>query len=265
MSSVKILLTNDDGISAPGLAALLAAVEDQGTAVVVAPNSPQSGASHAMSDRTPLRVLPYDLPGAISAHAVEGKPADCARLGVCHYARESQWVFSGINAGGNLGVDAYYSGTVGAAREAAILGRPAIALSQYIRSAGSLDWQRAAHWARDVILQIMSRPQPPGLFWNVNLPDPEDGAAPPQIVIAPLAVDPHEVTYHQTDDGSQASIFHYRGRYIDRPRPAGSDVDVVFGGDICVTPMLLDVSACGLSGEPFDAPATSPSPATQST
>ena len=260
---MQILLTNDDGISAPGLAALLGAVGDLGPAVIVAPHGPQSGASHAMSDRTPLRVLPYDLPGAASAHAVEGKPADCTRLGVCHYSRDSRWVLSGINAGGNLGVDAYYSGTVGAAREAAILGRPAIALSQYIHSSRTVDWERSAHWAGAVIRQIIARPQPPGLFWNVNLPDPDGGESPPRIVVAPLAADPHAVTYHETGDGTQASIFHYRGRYQDRPRPAGSDVDVVFGGDICVTPVQLDVSACRQAGGPFTSPATLP--ATQST
>ena len=257
---MQILLTNDDGISAPGLAALLQAMAGLGEAVIVAPHGPQSGASHAMSDRTPLRVMPYNQPGALSAHAVEGKPADCARLGVCHYAPASRWVLSGINAGGNLGVDAYYSGTVGAAREAAILGRPAIALSQYQRRSGAADWQRSAHWAGDVIRQILARPQPAGLFWNVNLPDPEEGAPPPRIVVAPLAVDPHTVTYHETGDDSDASIFHYRGRYQDRPRPTGSDVDVVFGGDICVTPIHLDVSVLDQAGGAFTAPAPLPTP-----
>lgn len=250
---MKILLTNDDGIGAPGLAALLEAVAGLGEVVVVAPQSVQSGASHAMTDRDPLRVVPYDLPGARSAHAVEGKPADCARLGVCHYATGSDWVFSGINAGGNLGVDAYYSGTVGAAREAAILGRPAIALSQYIRDADTLDWERSSRWATEVIGQILTRKTKPGLFWNVNLPDPLDDAHTPAIVVAPLAADPHTVGYHLGEDVSGTSVFHYRGRYQDRPRPRGSDVDVVFGGDICVTPMVLDVSACDLGGGPFTA------------
>ncbi|MCZ6599978.1 MAG: 5'/3'-nucleotidase SurE [Acidobacteria bacterium] len=260
---MNILLTNDDGIGAPGLATLLDAVAGLGEVVVVAPQSVQSGASHAMTDRTPLKVVSYDLSGARSAHAVEGKPADCTRLGLCHYATSSEWVISGINAGGNLGVDAYYSGTVGAAREAAILGHPAIALSQYIRDAAGLNWERSGRWAAEVIGQIMTRGKQPGLFWNVNLPHPLDDAHTPAIVVAPLAAEPHMVRYHQGEDVGSTSVFHYRGRYQDRPRPRGSDVDVVFGGDICVTPMLLDVSACDLSGGPFNSPA--PCPATHST
>ncbi len=251
---MKILLTNDDGIAAPGLASLLQAVAHMGSCIVVAPQEVQSGASHAMSDRTPLRVLSHPLPGAVSAHAVEGKPADCARLGLCHYAPDCDWVLSGINAGGNLGVDAYYSGTVGAAREAAILGRPAIAISQYIRDAEDLDWPRAAAWTLAVVRQIMERPVQPGVFWNINLPHPEAGAPPPRIVVAPLAVDPHVLSYHHDDNSTAVSVFHYRGRYQDRPRPQGSDVDVVFGGDICVTPVQLDVSACHHAGEPFAHP-----------
>lgn len=252
---MKILLTNDDGIGAPGLATLLGAVAGMGEIAVVAPQGVQSGASHAMTDRTPLRVVPYDLPGAHMAHAVDGKPADCTRLGLCHYANDSEWVFSGINSGGNLGVDAYYSGTVGAAREAAILGRPAIAVSQYIRDAKTLNWERAGHWTRAVIDQIMAREFTPGLFWNVNLPQPKDEAHTPAMVVAPLAAEPHMVGYHQGEDVGESSVFHYRGRYQDRPRPQGSDVDVVFGGDICITPMRLDVSACDLAHEPFASPA----------
>jgi 5'-nucleotidase len=251
---MRILLTNDDGIEAPGLATLLAAVEGLGEVVVVAPRGSQSGASHAMSDRTPLRVQGCALPGAVSAHAVEGRPADCARLGLCHYATAADWVISGINAGGNLGVDAYYSGTVGAAREAAILGRPAIAVSQYIDDPAGPDWERTRRWAAAVIRQILERPHRPGLFWNVNLPDSRDAARRPRVQVAPLAVDPHVLQYHRDEDGDEVSVFHYRGRYQERPRPAGTDVDVVFGGDIAVTPMVLDVSDCPAAGDPFRAP-----------
>ncbi len=245
MRQVPLLLTNDDGVDAPGLAALLRAVSGLGPLHVVAPRDSQSGASHAMSDRTPLRVAPHPLPGAKSAHAVEGRPADCVRLGLCHYANDAAWVLSGINAGGNLGVDVYYSGTVGAAREAAILGRPAIAISQYIRDAATLDWERSAAWAAHVIGEILELPTEPGLFWNVNLPQPEPGRPLSGLVVAPLAVEPHNVDYHRRDEPEAVSVFHYRGRYQDRPRPAGSDVDVVFGGGISVTPMGLDTAARG--------------------
>lgn len=238
---MELLLTNDDGIEAPGLASLVRAVAGLGTIQIVAPHEPQSGASHSMMDRSPLRATARTLPGATTAHAVEGRPADCTRLGLCHYASDADWVLSGINAGGNLGVDAYYSGTVGAAREAAILGRPAIAISQFIRDPGSLDWDRAACWAGHVIRVLMRQPMVPGRFWNVNLPQPES-AAPPVVDFVPLAVDPHNVNYRRDDQAGEVSVFHYRGIYQDRPAPEGSDVHAVFSGRISVTPLRLDAT-----------------------
>ena len=252
---MKLLLTNDDGIEAPGLAALVQAVQGLGCLRVVAPLEPQSGASHSMMDRAPLRVMVRHVPGVTDAHAVDGRPADCARLGLRHYVPDADWVLSGINAGGNLGVDAYYSGTVGAAREGAILGRPAIAVSQYIRDAGNLDWDRSARWAGHVIRHLLHLPIRPGLFWNVNLPQPLPGSGTPTIALVPLAVEPHNVDYHRDDPSREVSVFHYRGRYEDRPQPEGSDVHTVFSGHISITPVELDatqrsVLAAGLSLPP---------------
>jgi 5'-nucleotidase len=251
---MELLLTNDDGIEAPGLVALLEAARELGVLHVVAPSQPQSGVSHAMSDRTPLRVRPLPLPGAESSHAVDGRPADCARLGLSHYAAGASWVLSGINAGGNLGVDVYYSGTVGAAREAAILGRPAVAISQYIRDPESVDWLRAARWTAHILRQILSQPIRPGLFWNVNLPHPGDSDPAPGVINAPLAVASHDLAYHRDDHADEVSVFHYRGRYQDRPRPAGSDVDAVFSGNISVTPMGLNASVRSLGNLTFSPP-----------
>ena len=251
---MELLLTNDDGIEAPGLQALLEAARDLGQVRVVAPSQPQSGASHAMSDRTPLRVRPLPFPGAESSHAVDGRPADCVRLGLSHYAAGVSWVLSGINAGGNLGVDVYYSGTVGAAREAAILGRPAVAISQYIRDPETVDWRRSARWTAHILRQILRHPVRPGLFWNVNLPHPERSGPAPAIVNAPLAVDSHDLAYHRDDHPDEVSVFHYRGRYQDRPRPTGSDVDAVFSGLISITPMGLDASDPSLGHLSFTPP-----------
>lgn len=252
---MQFLLTNDDGIDAPGLAALARAVADFGTLRVVAPATSQSGVSHAMSDRSPLRVTARPFPGVAQAHAVEGRPADCARLGLTHYAPEADWVLAGINAGGNLGVDVYYSGTVAAAREAAILGRPAIAVSQFVRDPRVLDWERSRRWAAHVIRQILVLPHVPGRFWNINLPQPEDDA-PPQVVTVPLAIVPLDVRYHRDDHPEEGSVFHYRGVYQSRPRRNGSDVDAVFGGQIAVTPLGLDTTLRGPETPRFTPPAS---------
>ena len=252
---MHFLLTNDDGIEAPGLAALARAVADFGTLQVVAPATSQSGVSHAMSDRSPLRVTARPFPGVLQAHAVEGRPADCARLGLTHYAPEADWVLAGINSGGNLGVDVYYSGTVAAAREAAILGRPAIAVSQFVRDPRTLDWERSGRWAAHVISQILVLPHVPGRFWNINLPHPTDDA-PPQVVTVPLAIVPLDVRYHHDDHAEAGSVFHYRGVYQSRPRRDGSDVDAVFAGQIAVTPLGLDTTLHGPDTPRFTSPAS---------
>jgi 5'-nucleotidase len=123
-----LLLTNDDGIDAPGIAALAEAVEGLGVRKVVAPFGPYSGCGHVVTTHKPLVVTTRPD----GRHAVEGTPADCVRLALHHLEPAFDWVVSGINAGGNLGTDVHHSGTVAAVREAVIHGRPGIAVSQYM-------------------------------------------------------------------------------------------------------------------------------------
>ncbi len=221
------LLTNDDGLGAPGLNLLCELARPRGPIVVVAPHAEQSGIGHRVSENGPItvrRVSEFE-------HAVEGTPADCARLGVKHLANSSAWLLSGINAGGNLGTDVYMSGTVAAAREAVLLGVPAIALSQYSRSAKStINWERTRAWADGVLQFLFDRPLPPRAFWNVNFPDPDSPSADPQIVVC--AIDPghHAVDYEVTETG-----FVHRSVYQNRHREPGCDVDVCFSGNIAVT------------------------------
>src|SRR5688500_3031413 len=124
---MNFLLTNDDGIDAPGLAALAAAVAGLGRTAWVAPHEPHSGCSHRVTTDCGLRVLPRDT----TRWAIVGTPADCVRLGLHQFAAESTWVLAGINHGGNLGADVHHSGTVAAVREAALHGIPGIAVSHY--------------------------------------------------------------------------------------------------------------------------------------
>ena len=144
---MNLLHTNDDGIDAAGLAALLAAARAFGNPVVVAPAGPQSGVSHAVSWERGVRL---EERGPAS-FAVHGTPADCSRLGLLRVAPETRWVLSGINHGGNLGADVYYSGTVAAVREAVLHGWPGIAFSQYLREDTAADWPRATRWVARVL------------------------------------------------------------------------------------------------------------------
>ena len=124
---MRFLLTNDDGIDAPGLAALERVVPNGGRPLIVAPSREQSGMSHAVTTHAPLIL---EAAGE-RRWAVDGAPADCVRVALHRFGGEVDCVLAGINSGGNLGSDVFYSGTVAAAREAALRGLPAVAVSHY--------------------------------------------------------------------------------------------------------------------------------------
>ncbi len=145
------VLTNDDGIGAPGILALQSAVEGLGDAVVVAPDTHLSGCSHQLNRGGVIAIDQRDD----SEYAIGGTPADCSRVAISHLHPEVDWVLSGINAGGNMGSDTYVSGTVAAVREAALLRKPGIAISQYRYRSQPFDWSRATRLARQVLIQLM--------------------------------------------------------------------------------------------------------------
>jgi 5'-nucleotidase len=227
---MRLLLTNDDGIDAPGLAALLEAASPLGDAVVVAPVEAHSGCSHRVSTDAPFRV------GQLGPrrYAVAGTPADCVRVALHRLAPEADWVLAGINSGGNLGADVWHSGTVAAVREAVLHGRPGVALSQYRKKGLAFDWPRAARWAQAVLRDLLARPIPRGSFWSVNLPHLEPGAADPGVVSCPLDPTPLPLSYH-----TEGELYRYNADYHSRRRESGTDVDVCFRGQIAVTRISL--------------------------
>jgi 5'-nucleotidase len=227
---MKLLLTNDDGIDAPGLTALEKALAPRGETVVVAPREALSGCSHQVNTQRPIQVVRL----AEGRYAADGTPADCTRLGLRLIAPDTDWVIAGVNHGGNLGVDIYMSGTVAAVREAALLGKPGIAFSQFRRRKDYVDWQASEAMVGRVIHELWSLPIQRGTFWNVNLPDPADRADPPEIVFCPI--DPsHLPVRYEVVEGRYA----YRGVYQERPRSPGADVDVCFSGKIAVSRLSI--------------------------
>jgi 5'-nucleotidase len=226
---MRLLLTNDDGIDAPGLRALLDATSGLGEPVVVAPLEHQSGCSHRVTTHQPLRL--HARPKC--QFAIDGTPADCVRVGL-HLYPDVDWVLSGVNEGGNLGADVHISGTVAAVREAVLHGRPGVALSQYHCRGRPIDWPAAAAWLRPLLEQLLARPWTPGTFWNVNLPHLEAGAAWPEVVFCPPEPGPLPLSFRRDGD-----LFHYNGDYHGRARRSGSDVDVCFGGRIAVSELRL--------------------------
>jgi 5'-nucleotidase len=227
---MRLLLTNDDGIDAPGLQALAAAAAGLGQVAIVAPAEAYSGCSHAVTTHAPIVV---ELLGADRA-AVRGTPADCVRVALHRFARDCDWVLSGINAGGNLGADVYLSGTVAAVREGVLYGRPGIAFSYYREKDAEFDWPRAGRWVRRLLPELLAQPWSPGVFWNVNLPHLPPETPDPEIVWCRL--DPHPLPLSFREDGGK---LFYDGNYHNRLRAPGCDVDVCFGGRIAVTRLNL--------------------------
>src|SRR2546423_401659 len=151
---MKLLITNDDRNHAHGPGAPPAAPRTIGDPVVVAPAGPQSGCSHAVTTGKAVRLEPR----GDARFAIHGTPADCVRVGLHRVVPEAKWVLAGINHGGNLGADVYYSGTVAAVREAVLHGWPGIALSHYRKKPLDYDRPRVAEWAHRVLAELMARP-----------------------------------------------------------------------------------------------------------
>jgi 5'-nucleotidase len=221
---MTLILTNDDGVDAPGIRALLAAVDGKG--VIVAPQEHHSGCGHLVTTTSPIQVEARSP----TEYAIRGTPVDCVRLALNYLCPESQWVFSGINHGGNMGADVYISGTVAAVREAALYRIPAIAISHYRHGAREIDWDYATHLTKKVLMELLNRALVPGTFWNVNLPHLEPGAADPQLVFCRPCTQPLPANYRVEGDH-----FYYDSKYFDRKRDMASDVEVCFSGQIAVT------------------------------
>jgi 5'-nucleotidase len=228
---MKFLVTNDDGIDAPGLQALFRAAEPYGQPIVVAPAEPQSGVSHAVTAERAVRV---EKRGE-NRFAIHGTPADCSRIGLLNIVSDADWVLSGINHGGNLGADVHYSGTVAAVREAVLHGWRGVAFSHYRKAGREFDWKRASKWVGDVLADLLARPAEPGLFYNVNLPHLDPADADPAVVFC--ALDPHPLPLSYRHEGEQGLF--YDGDYHMRDRKHGADVDVCFGGKISITEIRL--------------------------
>jgi 5'-nucleotidase len=225
---MRLLLTNDDGIDALGLgllAELCQELPEVGELVVVAPKEEQSGVGHRVHTRGVLACQER----AAGRFALGGTPADCVRVGLRGLALEADWVLSGLNHGGNLGVDIHMSGTVAGAREGAILGRQAIAISQVLHMQHPPLLERMRGITRGVLRTLLARPLPAGQFYNVNLPfAPESDE--PELVFCEPDPSPHDVRYRADEGG-----FAYCGTFLARPRLADRDVAAVFAGKVSVS------------------------------
>nr|WP_202895859.1 5'/3'-nucleotidase SurE [Iningainema tapete] len=224
-----IILTNDDGIDAPGIRALLQAVNGK-EVIIAAPRDHLSGCGHQVTTTRAIHVHRRSE----HEYAIAGTPVDCVRIAIAQICPNVKFVLSGINAGGNLGVDAYISGTVAAVREAAIHGIPAIAVSHYKKGKLNVDWDVAARWTANILADLLHRPLETGTFWNINLPHLLPGEPDPEVVFCQPCTKPLPINYRIEGDN-----FYYDGKYSQRDRTPGSDVDVCFSGRIAVTLLTI--------------------------
>lgn len=237
---MHFLITNDDGFDAPGLAALYQALRPLGDITVVAPAICHSSRGHAVVTKQTIRVEKRDVAPFGNIHIVHSSPADCIRVGLRHILKTPpDFVVAGINPGANLGVDLFYSGTAAAAREAAILGVPAIALSRLIHSDFPIDWDiLAGHSTR--VVSTMLKPEfrlPRGHFWNVNFPTVQGEKYPEEITFVPHGTEPHAVAFEVVEEAEDAQWLSYSALYRDRLRTGECDVHHLFEQRLTATPV----------------------------
>lgn len=232
-----ILLSNDDGVEAPGLAALHSALSGLGELWVSAPETEQSARSHAFTMDAPLRVRQLRE----RWFAVSGTPADSTYIGIHHVVpRKPDLVVTGINRGANLGTDIFYSGTVAAAREAVNWGVPAVAVS--LVSGEPHQWDTAIAVARRVVATTLQRGLPADVLLNVNVPpcSPKELRG---LRVATMGRRRYHTLVQQGHDPRGRPYFWIGGEHREFDDRPGSDGPLCEQGFAVVTPMHLDVTA----------------------
>ncbi|WP_224360714.1 5'/3'-nucleotidase SurE [Hyalangium versicolor] len=232
----RILVSNDDGYFSEGLQALVEAVSPLGEVWVVAPDREQSAASHAISLHRPLRIKEIRE----RWFAVDGTPTDSAYLAINHLLKDDrpQIMVSGINHGANLADDVTYSGTVAAAMEGALLGVPAIAFS--LASRPPFNFEPAARFARSIVEAALSRPLPPRMLLNVNIPG---GADPDGYVVTRLGKHTYGYEVVENVDPRGRKYYWIGGSEYEHEDIPGSDCNAVhLDKRISVTPLHLDLT-----------------------
>jgi 5'-nucleotidase len=240
LSKARILISNDDGIHASGLKLL----EDVALTLcddvwVVAPEAEQSGASHSLTMRRPLRMRTVSE----RHYAVDGTPTDAVLLAVQHVLKDKRpdLVLSGINRGANLGEDVTYSGTCAAAMEGTLLGIPAIALSQHADGRSPTKWATAERYAPQVIARLASVPWPEDMFVNVNFPDVPAASVRGIHVVPQGRRKPAGSIEERIDPRGTPYYWIGLNREVD-PLLEQTDVASVRDGFVSVTPIILDMT-----------------------
>lgn len=246
--AMRILLTNDDGIDAPGIAAMFDALQGLGEVITIAPRMVQSAAGHGITYREPLMTEEWVVNERMKGIAVDGRPADCVKVALRAIWQERfgegsrpDLTISGMNSGANVGINIIYSGTVAAAVESAFLGVPAIAVSLYLggKDLGRVHYGRAAQIARHVIDRVLAHKIDKHSVININVPRTESADAPiPQIRVVEMNSAPGIDAYDRRVS-PYGQVYYWAagdGMVFSHTSP-GSDVEALRAGYATVTPL----------------------------
>lgn len=248
MRTMRILLTNDDGIHAPGILAAKLALDALGEVFLIAPDRQRSAAGHAITLHKPLRITPTFLANGMQAYGTSGTPTDCVTLGYeIVMGGRCDLVVSGINAGANLGWDLTYSGTVAAALEGAVLGLPALAVSLVTErhTQADPDFSYAAQITANLARQMQTDPLPRNMLLNVNVP-----AIPESELHGTVITHQGRREYVDRiitrDDPAGRPYYWQAGSIREVVLDPGSDVHAILNKQISITPVQLDMTAYSL-------------------
>lgn len=237
---MKILISNDDGIDSPGIAALAKEMKKIGDVTVIAPRTEQSAVGHAITMKIPLRITEYYKNGDFFGYAIDGTPADCLKIGIRNILKtRPDIVLSGINNGSNTAINIIYSGTVSAAREAAIMDLPAIAISQ--TSHDAKDFSYSARIASELTKQVLKRGLPNGTLLNVNVPNlPEEEIA--GILVTKQGKSKWDDVYEERMDPYGKKYYWLTGSLMETDDKLETDQFAIKNNFVSITPVHFDLT-----------------------
>ena len=236
-----ILVTNDDGISAKGIASLYEVVKDLAEIVLIAPDSPQSGMGHAITINHPLRLYPSTLFKEINAMSCSGTPVDCVKLGINQVLkRKPDLLVSGINHGANTATNVLYSGTMSAAVEGAMEGIPSIGFSLCSFEADA-DFSVAIDVAKSIVKAALKNGMPEGVCLNVNIPDVPKGEL-KGIKVCRQAHAFWEDSFDKRKDQFNRDYYWLTGQFLDVDQAEDTDLYWIEKGYATVVPTQFDMT-----------------------
>lgn len=237
---MKILVTNDDGIDSAGIAALAESLKEIAEITIVAPHEEQSAVGHGITMKYPLRVFKYRKNGTFFGYAVEGTPADCVKMGIRNIMGESpDLVISGINHGSNTAINIIYSGTVSAAREAAIMDVPAIAIS--VTSHEASDFRYAGKVAKMLAIKVNEYGLANGTLLNVNVPNlPEKEIA--GVWVTKQSKAKWDDIYEKRIDPYGRDYYWLTGSLVEIENELDTDQVAIKNKFVSVTPIHFDLT-----------------------